>query len=464
MAQVLEGFGEVFTLMDKDFVFCNVCCQNVAFHGKRQKLQQHVDTTKHLQNVAGTSTTEFYEDLCEAFVSANIPLHKLNNPSLRSFLKKYTGRDIPHESTLRKNYISKQYDKTISTIKSQLSDNYIWVSADETTDIKGRCIVNVVVGILHQHPDSRPYLVSVEIRHKVNAEEIFNIIKNAVDKLSISVDKILLFISDAAAIMLKAGKVLKEYFPNAMHVTCFAHGLHRICEFIREQFSDVNTLISTFKKFLLKAPSRVSLYKKECPNLPMPPQPVITRWGTWLQAAFFYFQHFHSIRVFVNLLPDEAVSIKECKQIVNKPGLYDQLQLIEAHFKKIPECITFLESQNLKLTVSFSRIEELFNELNTIVDPLREKLKSKIDAVVSRNPDFTLLKEISNNNFSNEAGFLKYNNLVPMFEYAPVTSCDVERSFSRFKDILTPKRSSLSDENIEKIMIIQSLHNRGDDE
>ena len=282
--------------------------------------------------------------------------------------------------------------------------------------------------------------------------------------MSISVDKILLFISDAAAIMLKAGKVLKGYFPNAMHVTCFAHGLHRICEFIREQFSDVNTLISTFKIFLLKAPSRVSLYKKECPNLPMPPQPVITRWGTWLQAAFFYFQHFHSIRVFVNLLPDEAVSIKECKQIVNKPGLYDQLQLIEAHFKKIPECITFLESQNLKLTVSFSRIEELFNELNTIVDPLREKLKNKIDAVVSRNPDFTLLKEISNNNFSNEAGFLKYKNLVRMFEYAPVTSCDVERSFSRFKDILTPKRSSLSDENIEKIIIIQSLHNRGDDE
>jgi hypothetical protein len=34
--------------------------------------------------------------------------------------------------------------------------------------------------------------------------------------------------------------------------------------------------------------------------------------------------------------------------------------------------------------------------------------------------------------------------------FAPVTSCDVERSFSKFKDILTSQRSSFIAENLEK--------------
>lgn len=79
------------------------------------------------------------------FVSANIPLTKLNNPSLRDLFKKYTGRELPDKSTIRKLYLLPEYDKTIATIKDNISDSYIWVSADETTDIKGRCVVNIVV-------------------------------------------------------------------------------------------------------------------------------------------------------------------------------------------------------------------------------------------------------------------------------------------------------------------------------
>jgi hypothetical protein len=96
------------------------------------------------------------------------------------------------------------------------------------------------------------------------------------------VSKVLLFVSDAASVMLKTGKLLKNYFPNMLHLTCFAHGLHRICEFIRDSFPDINSLISLFKKMLLKSPSRISLYREMCPNTPLPPQQVVTRWDTWL--------------------------------------------------------------------------------------------------------------------------------------------------------------------------------------
>ncbi|KAH0822718.1 hypothetical protein GEV33_000073 [Tenebrio molitor] len=44
------------------------------------------------------------------------------------------------------------------------------------------------------------------------------------------------------------------------------------------------------------APLRVEMYKEKLKEMPLPPQPILTRWGTWLQAAMFYSEHFDSIK------------------------------------------------------------------------------------------------------------------------------------------------------------------------
>jgi hypothetical protein len=56
-------------------------------------------------------------------------------------------------------------------------------------------------------------------------------------------------------------------------------------------------------------------------------------------------------------------------------------------------------------------------------------------------------------------GLLQYQSLIPFFEFAPVTRCDVERSFSKFKDVLTPKRCNFSEDNLEKMIIIHAFYN-----
>ena len=45
----------------------------------------------------------FVQDLCDAFVSANIPFNKIENNSLRYFLEKYTNRSIPSRFTMHTN-------------------------------------------------------------------------------------------------------------------------------------------------------------------------------------------------------------------------------------------------------------------------------------------------------------------------------------------------------------------------
>lgn len=48
---------------------------------------------------------------------------------------------------VRKNYSSHCYEKTLSNIKNEISDN-IWIAVDETTGINGCYVANLLDGIL----------------------------------------------------------------------------------------------------------------------------------------------------------------------------------------------------------------------------------------------------------------------------------------------------------------------------
>ena len=54
---------------------------------------------------------------------------------------------------------------------------------------------------------------------------------------------------------------------------------------MREMFPLVNALISQVKKVFEKAMARIAKFKEAQPNLRLPPEPVVTRWGTWLQVT-----------------------------------------------------------------------------------------------------------------------------------------------------------------------------------
>jgi len=45
------------------------------------------------------------------------------------------------------------------------------------------------------------------------------------------------------------------------------------------------------------------------------------------------------------------------------------------------------------------------------------------------------------------------------FKYAQLTSCDVERSFSKRNQILTPQRQSITTENMELLSVCNYYYN-----
>lgn len=85
---------------------------NTALHkeNRNKTLRQSLLTQNNL-NEQTREKNEFYYDLCQALVASNIPFVKLENSGFKGFLEKYCKKNVPNESTLRKNYLPKCYEK-----------------------------------------------------------------------------------------------------------------------------------------------------------------------------------------------------------------------------------------------------------------------------------------------------------------------------------------------------------------
>ncbi|KAL4123302.1 hypothetical protein QTP88_015500 [Uroleucon formosanum] len=187
-------------------------------------------------------------------MAANIPLNKLSNSKFREFLEKYTVKNIPFESTLRKGYIDDVYNKTIENIKTEIGENKIWVSIDETCDVEGRFIANVVVEVLKTDSTGNIFLLHSEQLDRTNHTTICKLFDKAMGILwsgSINYDNVFLFLTDAAPYMVKAGSVLKSFYTRMVHTTCVAHGIHRVAEEIRGQFDESALRLSNSPLFTI---------------------------------------------------------------------------------------------------------------------------------------------------------------------------------------------------------------------
>jgi hypothetical protein len=90
---------------------------------------------------------------------------------------------------------------------------------------------------------------------------------------------------------------------------------------VRSNFPDVKKLISSTKKkkVFVKAPQRVQCYINQLANMALPPEPVLTRWGTWIQAVNFYDEHFDVVNSVATFHAESAVAVCESQTAFSEP-------------------------------------------------------------------------------------------------------------------------------------------------
>lgn len=288
-----------FKFLDSTIVFCAAC--EKSFAGTQKSIfQQHMKSDKHMKNVTLKDKRKAVQaqledvlsperkksrseivgtELCRSFLAANVPLWKLDNPTLKNFLEENLGINIPEQSTLRKNYVPACYEEVRSKIILELDGHPFWLGIDETCDAAGRCVANILISRLNNESYHPPFLLGCIFLEDGTAGSVARAVNDCLRSFWPNLDSNLfkILLTDAATAMIKAGKDLRIFFPRLLSVTCLAHAIHRLCEEVRDTYEELNDLISSIKKVFLKAPSRVTTWRECCPNLPLPPEPCITR-------------------------------------------------------------------------------------------------------------------------------------------------------------------------------------------
>ena len=146
--------------------------------------------------------------------------------------------------------------------------------------MSGTQYLNILVGSLETPHVS--YLYDCQpLKCAPNSNIIAQAVDDAVRNLGINRSFFCVFLSDAAKYMIAAGIALKFLYPKLFYVTCVAHLLRNSAMKVKFHFEDVNQLIAEVKAVTIKNKTRQAKFSA----IGYPPQPVSTRWRSWLNAA-----------------------------------------------------------------------------------------------------------------------------------------------------------------------------------
>jgi hypothetical protein len=113
----------------------------------------------------------------------------------------------------------------------------------------------------------------------------------------------------------------------------------------------------------------------------------------------------------------------------------------------------------MQLCDAINTVKQTESELSRVQGEVANKVNAKLLSVLERNGGYSTLCKVSDILCGNEAEMggnkqkLSANDLT-ILKYSPVTSCDVERSFSRYKVLLSDSWRSFQFDNFKMRVII----------
>lgn len=246
-----------------------------------------------------------------------------------------------------------------------------------------------------------------------------------------------LLLSDAARYMTAAGSFLKTLYPKLFHITCMAHLWHNCSMRVKAHYNSVDFLIASVKAATVKNKKRKNMFTRA--GIPQPPQPVITRWATWLKAAIYYANYLPEIKAIVNDFQGSGKIVENAKDAVSNVNLAQDLMLIQKCYSCLIKYVEDSESVNYS-------IEDGYKTLQTVdfgSDPC--EINKYIEKRVAAKTDMIAIIECSKDNTS--------PTMYALLQKCQSTSVSVERSFSMLTKLLAKDRPFL-EENITHYLTI----------
>jgi hypothetical protein len=129
----------------------------------------------------------------------------------------------------------------------------------------------------------------------------------------------------------------------------------------------------------------VQQFKEEAPILPLPPQPSLTRWGTWLDAANDYCTNYSQIeKIFKKFDTKDSSSIKSVQELFSAT-MSRNLAYIKSNFCGISKSITRLETVAIQLCCAINIVKQTESELSRAQGEVANKVSAKLQSVLEPN-------------------------------------------------------------------------------
>ena len=242
-------------------LFCKLCKVSVSCD-KKTRVESHRSSATHQGRLPllrsqwpdSSNTQTKAAQICEAFLKADIPLHKLRHPAIKELFEK-NKIECPGETTCR-NAVKELYAGKMEKLKEILKNKKISVQCDES-EVSDKKFVHVLVG-------ERPFLVTSKCVETVDSNVICNMVDDSLRKMGIEKPNFWHFLTDAAAYMKAAGEKLKTFYPNMLHTTCLAHLMHNVAENVRARYPDADFLIASVKAAVTKNQQRRKDFHAKC--------------------------------------------------------------------------------------------------------------------------------------------------------------------------------------------------------
>lgn len=86
------------------------------------------------------------------------------------------------------------------------------------------------------------------------------------------------------------------------------------------------------------------------PTIPLPSQPILTRWCTWIETSVYYCQYFQFIKTVINeFKKNDAIATKKVKYLMSDKEIEANVLFIKANYESISNCIIRLKASGILL-------------------------------------------------------------------------------------------------------------------
>ena len=124
---------------------------------------------------------------------------------------------------------------------------------------------------------------------------------------------------------------------------------------IKSHFEDVDQLIAKVKAVTIKNKTRQAKFSA----IGYPPQPVPTRWGSWLNAVLYYAKKLPEVKAIVESFVGSGIFVTQAKVSLQKSGLAGQLLVIKDQYECLVKLIKKMKSAKYTIKEAVQAIQEL---------------------------------------------------------------------------------------------------------